>query len=40
MDVYRSVAWLGWVVNFMVAEFIIRRPGIFKAKKISLRETQ
>ena len=24
MDVYRSVAWLGWVVNLIVAEYIIR----------------
>jgi hypothetical protein len=40
MDVYRSVAWLGWVVNLIVAEFIIRRPGIFKAKKISLKERE
>ena len=23
MDVYRSVAWLGWVVNLIVAEYII-----------------
>lgn len=25
MDVYRSVAWLGWVVNLGVAEYIIYR---------------
>lgn len=25
MDVYRAVAWLGWVPNILVAEFIIRR---------------
>lgn len=24
MDVYRVVAWLGWVVNLIVAEYIIR----------------
>jgi len=25
MDVYRSVAWLGWVPNILLAEFLIRR---------------
>ena len=25
MDVYRSVAWLGWVVNLGIAEYIIYR---------------
>jgi Predicted membrane protein (DUF2306) len=40
MDVYRSVAWLGWVVNLAVAEYIIRRPGMFKAKKISLNKRE
>lgn len=25
MDVYRAVAWLGWVPNILIAEFIIRR---------------
>ena len=25
MDVYRVVAWLGWVLNALVAEYIIRR---------------
>lgn len=34
MDVYRSVAWLGWVPNILFAEFIIRRK---RAKKISLK---
>ena len=33
MDVYRSVAWLGWVVNLVVAEYIIRRPRVIKIKK-------
>lgn len=28
MDVYRVVAWLGWVVNLVVAECIIRRTKI------------
>ncbi len=39
MDVYRAVAWLGWVPNLIFAEFWIRRG---KAKKISLikREIQ
>ncbi len=32
MDVYRTVAWLGWVVNIGVAEYMIR------AKKISLQK--
>lgn len=33
MDVYRAVAWLGWVPNLIVAELIIRRyrrPGLKK----------
>lgn len=34
MDVYRSVAWLGWVPNILFAELIIRRK---RAKKISLK---
>ena len=25
MDVYRAVAWLGWVPNILIAEFLIRR---------------
>jgi uncharacterized membrane protein len=40
MDVYRSVAWLGWVPNLLLAEFIIRYPGIFKSKKISLKKRE
>lgn len=35
MDVYRAVAWLGWVVNLIIAEYIIRRNGGIN-KKISL----
>jgi hypothetical protein len=27
MDVYRAVAWLGWVPNLIVAELLIRRLG-------------
>ena len=38
MDVYRVVAWLGWVGNLLVAEYIIRRAGILK--KISLKERE
>ena len=30
MDVYRVVAWLGWVVNLVVAEYIIYREQIEK----------
>jgi hypothetical protein len=37
MDVYRVVAWLGWVGNLVVAEWIIHRTGISRIKKISGR---
>lgn len=43
MDVYRSVAWLGWVPNLIFAEWLIWRSNrLSKAKKISLikREIQ
>lgn len=42
MDVYRAVAWLGWIPNLLVAEFLIKRYSRKKAKKISLfiREIQ
>lgn len=33
MDVYRAVAWLGWVPNLVFAEWLIRRNA--KRKKIS-----
>lgn len=36
MDVYRVVAWLGWVGNLLIAEWIIRRRKMIRAKKISL----
>ena len=36
MDVYRVVAWLGWVGNMLVAEWIIRRHKNIQTKKISL----
>jgi len=35
MDVYRVVAWLGWGVNILVAEYLIRKPEWSRAKKIS-----
>ena len=38
MDVYRVVAWLGWVGNLIIAEWIIRRSQSNKAKKILLKE--
>ena len=40
MDVYRSVAWLGWVPNLLIAEWIIRKPSKNKAKKISLKKRE
>ena len=33
MDIYRAVAWLGWVINIIIAEYIIRRSA---NKKIPL----
>jgi uncharacterized membrane protein len=36
MDVYRVVAWAGWVINLLVAEVIIYRLRQKSAKKISL----
>jgi len=35
MDVYRVVAWAGWVINLGIAEFIIFRLNQKRAKKIS-----
>jgi uncharacterized membrane protein len=35
MDVYRIVAWVGWVGNLLVAEFIIRRSLLMKKKKLN-----
>jgi uncharacterized membrane protein len=40
MDVYRVVAWLGWVGNLFVAELIIRKSTMTKAKKISLNKRE
>jgi uncharacterized membrane protein len=40
MDVYRSVAWLGWVPNLLIAEFIIWRSGRSGSKKISLKKRE
>ena len=34
MDVYRAVAWLGWVPNILIAEFIIWR---YRARTLRLR---
>lgn len=36
MDVYRIVAWLGWVGNLIFAELLIYRLKLRSAKKISL----
>jgi hypothetical protein len=36
MDVYRMVAWLGWVVNLGIAELIIYRMRIGVAGKVKL----
>jgi len=33
MDVYRIVAWLGWVLNLLIAEWIIRRRVFINANK-------
>lgn len=35
MDVYRAVAWLGWVPNLLIAEFIIWRYKYQVKKKLS-----
>lgn len=32
MDVYRAVAWIGWGLNLLVAEWIIRRKGLRNRK--------
>lgn len=40
MDVYRVVAWLGWVGNLLFAEYIIRKSALMRPKKISLRERE
>ncbi|MDZ4795792.1 MAG: DUF2306 domain-containing protein [Bacteroidota bacterium] len=34
MDVYRVVAWLGWVGNLLVAEFLIRRHRARKQSRV------
>lgn len=34
MDVYRAVAWLGWVGNWIIAEFIIYKT---RNRKIAIR---
>ena len=40
MDVYRTVAWLGWVGNIIVAEWIIRRSKTTRPKKIFLNKRE
>jgi hypothetical protein len=40
MDVYRAVAWIGWVGNLIVAEWLIRRGEMSRAKKISLHKRE
>lgn len=40
MDVYRVVAWIGWVGNLIIAELIIRKSAMMKAKKISLNKRE
>ena len=35
MDVYRVVAWVGWVVNLIVAEFLIRKFNSSRVQKSS-----
>jgi hypothetical protein len=45
MDVYRAVAWLGWVVNLGVAEYIIyrlRKKSLFRKtyqKRVAVRKS-
>jgi hypothetical protein len=34
MDVYRVVAWVGWVGNLIAAEYIIRQSTKKKAKSV------
>jgi hypothetical protein len=36
MDVYRAVAWLGWVPNLLLAEWLIRRKRRPVFKKVSM----
>ncbi len=40
MDVYRAVAWLGWVPNLIFAEFLIRWFKVKKEIKISLKKRE
>jgi hypothetical protein len=37
MDVYRAVAWLGWVPNLIFAEWLIRRKTLRKKKLVSAK---
>lgn len=42
MDVYRSVAWLGWVPNLLIAEYLIyrQRKKIFYKKRLATNGTK
>ncbi|MGQ0740255.1 MAG: DUF2306 domain-containing protein [Bacteroidota bacterium] len=33
MDVYRSVAWLGWAPNLLFAEWLIRKKTLFRSSR-------
>jgi hypothetical protein len=37
MEVYRAVAWLGWVPNLLIAEWLIRRTKINRMKTIKTK---
>jgi uncharacterized membrane protein len=39
MDVYRAVAWLGWVPNLFVAELLIRRYSFLRRNRSALAES-
>jgi hypothetical protein len=39
MDVYRAVAWLGWVPNLLMAEWIVRRTNRTKISRINKKES-
>jgi uncharacterized membrane protein len=40
MDVYRIVAWLGWGLNLLIAEYIIRRSKWRKQSKVLVRSKE
>ncbi len=39
MDVYRAVAWLGWVPNLIFAEWLVRRKGKRNVPKMRIAES-